>query len=161
MCDGDIGGFIFEGADQQGKTTVIETLFKDRKVAKFGAPGPGFDFYEDYITPYVIDGCTVYDRSFLSEIVYSRVLGRKVRVRELEKLLSFFNDMDFVFIFLEIKNFVWQDREEMYDAELNVKFLAEYRKLFEEIKCEKYFLDPTDPKDMLILKNLAEQSCLK
>lgn len=161
MCDRTIGGFIVEGADQQGKTTVIETFFKDRKVAKFGVPDKDFDFLYGYIIPYSNEWCTVYDRSFLSEIVYSRVLGREVRVKHLDRLLEYFNKAGFVFIFLEMKDFVWQDREEVYDAELNVKFLAEYRRLFEEIECEKYFLDPKDSSTSRMLYDMSVGSYSK
>lgn len=155
MYNNKINGFIIEGADQQGKTTLVDTFFKDHKATRFKAPEKDFDFYYGYTDPFIKDGCVIYDRSFISELVYSRVLGREIRVTQLSDLIDFFNINNFIFIFLQRSNYKWNDREEMFGKELNEKFILEYRKVFSEIQCEKYFIDPCNVNDMDIINNLV------
>lgn len=149
-----INGFIIEGADQQGKTTLVDSVFKDFKSFKFNAPDDNFDFYQDYINPFIKDGCVIYDRSFISEVVYRRVLGKEIRITNLSGLIDFFNKNGFVFLFLQRSNYKWNNREELFNEELNRKFIIEYNNLFNEINCEKYLIDPCNNEDIDFVKNI-------
>ena len=153
-----INGFVVEGADQQGKTTVVDRFVKNgRSYYKFGVPDEHFDFLEDYKTPFK-KGFTVYDRSFVSEIVYSSVVGRPVRVKYKEDLESFFSTNRLVFLFLERKNYSWVDRKEEYTEDLNRLFIDRYREEFVRLRCEKYFLDPEDVKDSKMIDCMVENN---
>lgn len=157
MCNRDIKGYIIEGADQQGKTTVVNRFVKEGSLPsyKFGIPDSNFDFFEDYIKPFK-DDYRVYDRSFVSEMVYSSVIpGRKCRVSRYEELVDYFRKEKFVFIFLERGNHEWIDREEEFDRSYSQKLKYEYRKVFEKIKCEKYFLDPENELDRSLIDNFV------
>lgn len=153
-----INGFVVEGADQQGKTTVVDKFVKTGRTSyKFGVPDEHFDFSEDYKTPFK-NGFTVYDRSFVSEIVYSSVMNRLVRVIDKTDLEKFFSTNRFVFLFLERKNYNWSDREEEYTKDLNSLFIDRYREEFTRLHCEKYFLDPEDEKDSKMIDCMVENN---
>ena len=157
MCNRNVKGYIIEGADQQGKTTVVNMFVKEGSLPsyKFGVPDSDFDFFEDYIEPFK-NGHRVYDRSFVSEIVYSSVIPcRKCRVSRSEELVDYFRKEKFVFIFLERSNHIWIDREEEFDRSYSQRLKFEYRKVFERIKCEKYFLDPENEFDRSLIDNFV------
>ena len=75
---------IVEGADQQGKSELCKQLanLTGFKIVHYGMPPQGFDFHEDYI----LEDGIIYDRNFLSEVVYARIRRQPCRVKRLEAL---------------------------------------------------------------------------
>lgn len=158
MCDRSINGYIIEGADQQGKTTIVKNICENskRRSYKFGVPNKDFDFFKSYIDPFINNNYTVYDRSFVSEVVYSRVIpNRKVRVERFKDLVDFFKNNNFVFLFVERSDHVWEDREEEFEEKFNNSLKKEFREVFNMMSCEKYFLDPSDEIDKRTIENIT------
>lgn len=160
MIERNINGIILEGADQQGKTTVAD-LFRSApgwNYVWFGAPGPEFDFSDEaYLSPYYREGKNLYDRSFVSEIVYSTAKRNKHRIEDPQRLLDYLSGNGFVYILLRRKKYKWQDRDEEYDRKFNNKVLKLYDQYFLTMNIEKYHLDPEDKGDKILLKKLANR----
>lgn len=75
---------IVEGADQQGKSELCKKLssLTGWSIKHYGMPPNGFDFNDDYI----LGNGIIYDRNFLSEMVYSRVRGQSMRIKDPHEL---------------------------------------------------------------------------
>jgi thymidylate kinase len=67
----------------------------------FVKPSSNFDFYNNYKIHFVNDRNEILDRSFLSEVVYSKVLGRECMIDDdtLNELLEIAKKQNVNFIF--------------------------------------------------------------
>jgi hypothetical protein len=78
---------IIEGPDKVGKSTIIDTVYKDYKKEHFVKPASSFTietFYEEMANKIKsIKEPTVWDRSYYGEVVYARVYGRQPKVNDL------------------------------------------------------------------------------
>ena len=84
---------IIEGPDKAGKSTLIEAMVNTQdwckaNVIHFSAPSKNFDFNGIYRIHLESDVDQIFDRCFISELIYSYVLGRKTRLRNVNSLMK-------------------------------------------------------------------------
>jgi thymidylate synthase len=95
--------YIVEGPDAIGKSTFIKKFAnkQDFDIVHFVKPSSNFDFYNNYKIHFVNDRNEILDRSFLSEVVYSKVLGRECMIDDdtLNELLEIAKKQNVNFIF--------------------------------------------------------------
>jgi thymidylate kinase len=95
--------YIVEGPDAIGKSTFIKKFAnkQDFDIVHFVKPSSSFDFYNNYKIHFINGRNEILDRSFLSEVVYSKVLGRKCRIDDytLNELLEIAKKQNVNFIF--------------------------------------------------------------
>jgi thymidylate kinase len=135
---------IIEGADQQGKTTLREILAEKLgwNVMHFGKPYEGFDFIKDYRLP----EHTISDRNFLSEVVYSRINGKKSRAASTFLCNMHKHDGTLFILMDREKDFVFDNtREEAYDEAAIKLAIYYYREEFLKLNIEKMRLNPNCP----------------
>ncbi len=73
------GGIIVEGAEQQGKSTFCNRLKDILKieVIHMDKAGPNFDYFSGYFEDIErLKLPVIYDRSYISELVYGSYFGR-------------------------------------------------------------------------------------
>jgi len=133
---------IIEGADQQGKTTLVNALSKRLgwNIIKFDKPDGNFDFFHDY--KFKIK--TISDRNYLSELVYSKINGFSHRVTKLKELENHFNDNYTILIMLDRgADYVFDNsRHEDYSEEQIARAITIYREEFKKLKIKKYIINP-------------------
>lgn len=135
---------IIEGADQQGKSTLCKILQKELNwdVVHFGKPSEDFDFIKGYMIP----ENTISDRNFMSEIVYSKVVGRQSRAA-MTLLSNVFKHNDTLLILLDRENdFIFDEsRKEDYNKFEIMDAILIYREEFKKLNMEKMKLNPNSP----------------
>ena len=145
------GGIIVEGAEQQGKSTFCDKLFR-RLGVEIIHMHKGYGFVDgkfDYLTGYFYDidrrpGPFIYDRSYVSELAYGRVFQRRNIMPEiLQGIESRFQDLGYFLVLLEL-NLPWIDRAETVTQEQNEKVKTAYREVFPQLKIDKFLINPTD-----------------
>lgn len=146
-----IGGIIFEGADQSGKSTLCKKLqeLTDMPIMHFGIPKPGTDLDVEYIKdiPENDYNPIIFDRSYLSELVYGELFrgGTKITQKGKQKIEEFLRSCGYVMVLCRRKNYEWKDRpEEDYTESDNAKVIKKYDELFEEVNIPKIVVDPFD-----------------
>jgi hypothetical protein len=145
------GGIIIEGAEQQGKSTFCERLNKMLGVEVihmhkgYGFVDGRFDYFSGYF--YDIDrrpGPFLYDRSYISELVYGRLFNRNNITEEIQaKIENRFNELGYFAIILEL-NRPWIEREETVTKEQNEKVKELYREVYPTLKIDKFVIKPDD-----------------
>lgn len=141
------GGIIIEGAEQQGKSTFCSKLTKrlGLEVVHFGPAAPDFDYFSGYFVD--IDsrpGPFLFDRSYVSELAYGRVFGRKNITPEIQsRIEAKLQDLGYFVVLLEL-NRPWIDREETVTREQNELVKQAYRKVYPTLSVDKFLLQPTD-----------------
>jgi deoxyadenosine/deoxycytidine kinase len=132
---------IIEGADQQGKTTLCNALAKELgwDIVHFGKPAAEFDFLRGYN----ISEKTISDRSFLSEVVYSRINDRVSRAQPVF-LCNKFRISDTLLIMMDREDsFIFdEDRHEDYEKDQIMMAISLYRAEFKKLNMEKMILNP-------------------
>ena len=77
---------IVEGIDKVGKSTYIESLIKDNPeyerfyLRHFNKPSESYSYYDDYVANIDSPIDAIWDRSFISEIVYGKVFRNNVEL---------------------------------------------------------------------------------
>lgn len=132
---------IVEGADQQGKSTLCKLLSEKLgwNIIHFGKPTAEFDFLRGYDTKEK----TICDRSFMSEIVYSKVnelVSRTSMTFQCNKAKI----ADTLLIMMDREKFFVFDskRHEDYKKEDIEKAIEFYRTVFNKMNMEKMVLNP-------------------
>lgn len=151
-----IRNIIVEGADQQGKTTVCHILSKMTGwgIKHFGLPIPeDFDWHDDYILP----ECTISDRNFLSEIVYSKIRGEHHRVRRLEELQNKMIAKGYVLILADRwEHFVYDIFRKEAFTEREIREVRRlYREAFKDIRIAKLQVNPSNEPELQHLTMLV------
>ena len=146
-----IGGIIVEGAEQQGKSTFCSALSSSLGIdivhmhKGYGFVGGKFDYLTGYF--YDIDsrpGPFIYDRSYVSELAYGKVFGRKNITPDIQAgIESRFKEMDYFLVLLEL-NRPWISREETVSREQNEKVKEAYREIFPTLNIDKFVVNPTE-----------------
>jgi thymidylate kinase len=146
---------IVEGADQQGKSTLCKLLAEQLgwKVKHYGKPSPDFDYVRDYLVP----PKTICDRSFPSEIVYSRVNDVKSRC-SINLLSNIMRHQNCLLIILDRNSdFVFDSsRHEDYTESQITRALVLYRALFKQIDMQKVIINPNDILHETYINNLIK-----
>ena len=147
---------IIEGSDRTGKTTLIEETVKYIRsvnshatinVVHFdGLPDFSdeelFNWFRDSIENSVNYDYNIFDRSFLSELVYSKVGGRRNRLTEeqYQKLMLLLYKYDFRLVFLdrevnkEYKRQIDEDKLSYIKSNKIIKVILAYRYICEMLK---------------------------
>ncbi len=145
------GGIIVEGAEQQGKSTFCQKL-TDALGVEVVHMHKGYGFVDgrfDYVSGYFYDidrrpGPFIYDRSYISELVYGRLFNRNnITVEIQDKIERRFNDLGYFAIVLEL-NRPWIERDETVTREQNEKVKELYREVFPTLKIDKFVIKPDD-----------------
>ena len=145
-----IGGIIVEGSDQQGKSVFCEKLSRELgyEVHHFSRPkNPGIDYYEEYTAPAVNSSKPlIFDRSYVSEIVYGEVTRGASRVTPeiKDRIEQTLNDCNYVLIYLKRENFEFEDREEMFTRDEMARVMKKYDEVYPTINLPKIQLDAFD-----------------
>ncbi len=130
---------IVEGADQQGKTTLCQHLCKQLgwPIIHFGKPTEDFDFLKDYFTP----DNTICDRSFLSEVVYSKINNRPSLAPH--HALQTIMKGDTLLILMDRQDYFYFDdmRHEEYSKMQIINAINIYREEYEKIFLDKVLLN--------------------
>lgn len=137
-------GILIEGADHSGKTTLAKHLADVFKIKYFhfsketGVYRGSFDYFNGYFydieqNPY---SSFVFDRQFVSEIVYAKVLNRKTFINDTlrDVIVNKFNRYGYIFILVDSDNEWDESREQYIDKDLNDKVKKEFNKQFELLK---------------------------
>ena len=145
------GGIIVEGAEQQGKSTFCERLNKVLG-AELIHMHKGYGFVDgrfDYVSGYFYDidrrtGPFIYDRSYISELVYGRLFNRNNITSEIQSRIELrFKELDYFAVILEL-NRPWIDREETVTQEQNEKVKGLYREVYPTLLIDKFVIKPDD-----------------
>ena len=145
------GSIICEGGDQQGKSFTANLLHDilGYPVYHFNPPTKNTDFRLEYIQPLMqSDEPMIFDRSYFSEMAYGAVhRGGGGITPEIKKYVeSFLNARNCIMVYF--KNMAQRDylsRDEMYDAESNIKVIAKYDELLPTIGIPVIQVDSFDP----------------
>jgi len=137
-----ISNIIVEGADQQGKTTLCNFLGGKLgwDIKHFGMPPDEFDFHSNYVLP----ACTISDRNFLSEIVYSYIRGENSRIKDLHELQLEMISRGYLMILADRReDFQFNDREEQYTEREIREARRLYRDQFKTVNLAKVVINVT------------------
>lgn len=124
---------LIEGPDRVGKSTLIDKMkvgFKGTNVLHFCAPSENFDFDGNYRIHFESDVNQILDRSFVSEVVYSKALGRTCRVRNVDELIGSLVKNDVLVFIMVAAN---DEQMEMLHARM---VASDEDKKFDEFICE-------------------------
>lgn len=146
---------IVEGADQQGKSTLCKILAEKLgwDIIHYGKPDEDFNFIDDYIIP----DMTISDRNFLSEVVYSKVNGRKSRTST-TLMSNIFRSNGALLILLDREEsfkFDYTRPEEYSDEKVN-QAIQYYREEFKHVNMEKMRLNPNSEDFDIHVKAIIE-----
>lgn len=147
----NIGGIIVEGADQSGKSFVVQKLHDvlGFTVHHFSRPTPNTDFRLEYIQPILqSDQPYIFDRSYVSEMAYGAVHrgGGGITPEIKEYVEDFLNARKYVLVYMKRDpNRVWVDRDEMYSQQDNDRVITEYERIYPTINIPKMTADSYDP----------------
>jgi thymidylate kinase len=143
------GGIIVEGADQMGKTTFCDKLSKELNmgIIHYAPPKPGINFYNEY-TKHIISATRpiLFDRNYVSEMVYGPLFrGSSGVTPEIKRQIEdVYNNRNYCLILLNRKNYVWENRPELYTEEQNKLVIANFLKVFSTLKITKLLIDAFD-----------------
>ena len=145
------GGIIIEGAEQQGKSTFCDKLIKILGIEavhmhkNYGFVNGKFDYSTGYF--YDIDrrsGPFIYDRSYVSELVYGKLFQRNNITPEIQaNIEKRFIKLGYFLVVLEL-NQPWIIREETVTKEQNEKIKMIYREIYPTLTIDKFLINPTD-----------------
>lgn len=153
------GGIIIEGAEQQGKSTFCDKLTR-RLGIEVVHMHKGYGFVDgkfDYRTGYFYDidrrpGPFIYDRSYVSEMVYGRLFGRNNITQEVQHdVESRFKDLGYFLVLLEL-DIPWIDRDETVTREQNDKVKQLYREVYPGLAIDKFLIKPDDDAVEFVVK---------
>ena len=145
-----IGGIIFEGADQQGKTTLAKKVQEkvNMPIMHFGIPDKHTDFSNEYIKDIPKNDFQpiIFDRSYVSEIVYGNIFrgGTGITNKIKAHIEDFLNNCGYILVLCKRKNYKWEERDEDYTESDNIKVMNSYDEVFETVKLPKIIVDPFD-----------------
>jgi len=145
-----IGGIIFEGSDQSGKTTLAKKVQEmiNMPIMHFGIPDKHTDFSNEYIKDIQKNDFQpiIFDRSYMSEIVYGDIFRNGTGITNLIKLHieDFLNRCGYILVLCKRKNYKWEDRDEDYTEEDNLKTISKYDQVYDTINIPKVIVDPFD-----------------
>ena len=149
------GGIIVEGAEQQGKSTFCNKLSEalGLRTIHNGYVRGKFDYFSGYFKD--IDaggGPFIYDRSYMSELVYGKYFGRKNIDSNLKKKIEGrFKDLNYFLVLLELDQ-PWIDREETVTREQNESIKSIYKETYDSIGIDKFLIKPSDDALQFILQ---------
>lgn len=146
---------IIEGADQQGKSTLCQMLAMRLgwKVIHFNMPNSKFDFFNGYF----VGENTICDRSFLSEIVYSKIRGAIPRVQSFHICNRLSKENTLIILMDREDSFVFDNyRKEEYSEEAIKKAIDLYKSEFTKLPMEKLHLNPNSDDYTTRVENLIK-----
>lgn len=133
---------IVEGADQQGKSQLCEQLAKltGFEIKHYGMPDGDFNFSSDYL----LEPGVISDRNFMSEIVYSKIRGEKMRIQYMTWLQQMMIERGTLLILCDREHqFVFEaDRDEEYKREQILKARELYRIAYYDLDMSKMRFNP-------------------
>ena len=145
------GGIIVEGAEQQGKSTFCERLNKALGLEVihmhkgYGFVDGRFDYFSGYF--YDIDrrpGPFIYDRSYISELVYGRLFNRNNITPEIQARIEHrFKELGYFAVVLEL-NRPWIEREETVTREQNERVKELYLEVYPTLLIDKFVIKPDE-----------------
>ena len=147
-------GIIVDGAEQQGKSTFTKKLSEITNLPiihmdkTYGFIDGKFNYTESYFIDIDKENSKgiIFDRFYMSEICYGKLFNRnnltKEMIKENEKRL---NDLNYMYIILEMEEKEWIEREEYINKEQNNKIKQYFKEAFENSNINnKFFIDPRD-----------------
>jgi hypothetical protein len=151
-----VAGIIVEGAEQSGKSTLSRHLADTLgfELVHYGPAPIDFDYYSGYFRDIESrPGGYIYDRSYVSELVYGSLFRRNnIDAQLQQKIERRFSELGYVFVLCHWDG-DWIDREETVTQDQNRTVAATYDRVFESISLPKLRLCPRrDPRsiDMVI-----------
>lgn len=148
--DKKIGSIVLEGSDQSGKTTfaaklakwMSEILGREIKTMHFVKS----DYYEQvqyYTTPLLKEGPFVIDRNYVSELVYGPLFRGKSAIDESAKaaIEKAYSDANAFVVLLKRENYKWEDRDEMYTKDDNIKVIKAFDDIYDSLNIDKMKVD--------------------
>lgn len=132
------GGIIVEGADQMGKSTFVEKLKKEiskyanvkvKHFRKNETDSCEIKYYTDDI--FNNDGPYIFDRNFISELVYGKIFRGSSKINELmkKKIEAIFESNNYFAVIITRLGYEWEDRKEEYDEKGNKEVIREFKKM--------------------------------
>lgn len=138
-------GIIVEGAEQQGKSTICRLLNERLNIPiihmnkNYGFINGKFDYIESYFVDIKDNKQVIFDRHYLSEIVYGKYFNRNnitdIMRKEIELKL---NNLGYMIVLLSRPGYKWIDRDEMIDKQQNDEIIELYNQ--EIVKCQTEYL---------------------
>jgi len=156
MNQNSIKNIIIEGADQSGKSILASNLAEELgwKLIHYGPPGKGFDFFNDYLPEEGVN--TIFDRNYISELVYSKIDGHMHRIKRLKELEKVFKGLSTIVIVLYSTRKI-QKREERFTRKQIKRARKLYGKVFHKITVEKYYLCLDKEEDLITIQEIIER----
>ena len=143
---GGVGGIILDAPDQFGKTTLAEKLSKltGMEIVHFKHNNE-VDQVEYYTRP-AVDGVCIIDRNYVSELVYGQTLRGKSVIDESmkDKIEELLHKNNYFIVILDRKNYIWEERAEMFTKDDNERVIAGYKKIYDDISIDKMRVDAFD-----------------
>lgn len=150
-------GIILDGSDQQGKTIFAQKLaiILNKKYIHYDKPDMLVDYYYEYtrfLKPYER---YIFDRNYLSEIVYGNLFRKQSGVtKEIqEKIEKEYNKQNYIFVLCNRKDFSItsiEDREELYTKKQIILVKDTFLKYYETVSLPKIIVDPFENNKAII-----------
>ena len=138
-------GIIVEGAEQQGKSTICRLLNERLNIPiihmnkNYGFIDGKFDYVESYFVSINGTNQIIFDRHYLSEIVYGKYFNRNNITETMRKEIELrLNNSGYMIVLLSRPGYEWIDRDEMVDKQQNDRIIELYNE--EIVKCETEYL---------------------
>jgi len=163
---------IVDGADQQGKTTFAAKLAKWMEEI-IGKPVEVIHFVKSkaqdqvgyYTNPLLrADGPFVIDRNYVSELVYGPLFRGKSAIDDSDKsnIEMKYDEANAFVVILKRKNYKWEERDEMYTKDDNLKIIKGFDDVYDSISIDKMKVDAFDEESVrMVIQHWIEKNKLQ
>jgi len=138
-------GFILEGSDQSGKSTIcnkLSSLFS-YPVFHYKYPSTYSDMYLEYSYKLEEKIPYIFDRNFISEMVYGELFRNSIKIYEyLPDLIDRYKQEKYILILCHPFSFNFINREEVFNKDQIFCARQKYISLFSQIPLPKILINP-------------------
>lgn len=149
-------GFILEGSDQSGKSTIcnkLSSLFS-YPIFHYKYPYTHSDMLFEYSYKLKEKNPYIFDRNFMSEMVYGELFRNSIKIYEyLPELISKYKQKKYILILCHPFSFKFIERKEFFQKEQIFQAREKYFSLFNKIDLPKIIVNPFLPGGLQYILN--------